>query len=46
MTQERVDRLFKGLDENTLTHGDFYRSILTRWSKGDFSHVAQDHNAI
>lgn len=46
MTEERIKWLLNALDEIDVNHEETYRDILERWSKGDFSQVASDHNQI
>ncbi|MEX3746499.1 DUF6241 domain-containing protein [Lysinibacillus xylanilyticus] len=46
ITQEKVDRLLAVCKMNDYKHNDLYISILERWSKGDFSHAVEDHNAV
>lgn len=48
ITDERVKWLFNGLDKTkqTLKHSELYRSILKRWTDGDFSNVVNDHNDL
>ncbi|EAZ85795.1 DUF6241 domain-containing protein [Lysinibacillus fusiformis] len=46
ITQEKVDRLLAVCKMNDYKYKELYISILERWSKGDFSHAVEDHNAI
>jgi hypothetical protein len=48
LTPERVNRLIQVVENNQKNYinADLYFDILKRWLKVDFSHVAQDHNAI
>ncbi|SFG25677.1 DUF6241 domain-containing protein [Sporolactobacillus nakayamae] len=46
ITQNRVDWLYRALDQNKFTYEKTYQAILKRWKKGDFSKVDQDHNAV
>lgn len=46
MTDERVNTLLSVVEENDYDHGDVYKEILTRWAKGDFSQIVEDHNTI
>ena len=46
ITQAKVDRLLAISKESNYKFKELYISILERWSKGDFSHSVEDHNAI
>lgn len=46
ITQAKVDRLLAVVKMNDYKYKELYISILERWSKGDFSHAVEDHNAI
>lgn len=46
ITQAKVDRLLEISKESNYKFKELYVSILERWSKGDFSHAVEDHNAI
>ncbi|MGG3467984.1 DUF6241 domain-containing protein [Neobacillus pocheonensis] len=46
LTQERVDRLLKVVNNNHYVNAEVYQSILKRWAKKDFSRVDKDHNEI
>ncbi|MGE7688101.1 DUF6241 domain-containing protein [Lysinibacillus sp. NPDC097214] len=46
ITQAKVDRLLAISKESNYKFKELYISILERWSKGDFSHAVEDHNAI
>ena len=46
ITQAKVDRLLEVSKESNYKFKELYIEILERWSKGDFSHAVEDHNAI
>lgn len=46
ITQAKVERLLDVAKMNDYKYKELYVSILERWSKGDFSHAVEDHNAI
>jgi len=46
ITQAKVDRLLEISKESNYKFRELYIEILERWSKGDFSHAVEDHNAI
>lgn len=46
ITQAKVDRLLAVCKMNDYKFNELYIPILERWSKGDFSHAVEDHNAI
>ncbi|MEK5233156.1 DUF6241 domain-containing protein [Lysinibacillus sp. FSL K6-0232] len=46
ITQEKIDRLLAVCKMNDYKFNELYIPILERWSKGDFSHAVEDHNAI
>ena len=46
ITQAKVDRLLEISKESNYKFKELYIEILERWSKGDFSHAVEDHNAI
>ncbi len=46
ITQAKVERLLDVAKINDYKYKELYVSILERWSKGDFSHAVEDHNAI
>ncbi|MFZ7943918.1 DUF6241 domain-containing protein [Neobacillus sp. 19] len=48
LTPNRVKRLIEVVSDNRAkyVHASVYLDILTRWSKGDFSQVDHDHNAV
>ncbi len=48
LTHDRVNRLMKVVHENysVYRNSNIYIDILKRWSKGDFSNVADDHNKV
>ncbi|WP_369593443.1 DUF6241 domain-containing protein [Lysinibacillus pakistanensis] len=46
ITQAKVDRLLDVAKMNDYKYKELYVSILERWSKGDFTHAVEDHNAI
>ncbi|WP_223592063.1 DUF6241 domain-containing protein [Neobacillus bataviensis] len=48
LTNERVNRLLDVVNENrsNYKYTHVYNDILSRWAKGDFSRVDEDHNEI
>lgn len=46
ITQAKVDRLLEVSKESNYKFKELYIEILEKWSKGDFSHAVEDHNAI
>ena len=46
LTSERIVFLLKVVTEQKYKHGEVYKEILSRWSKGDFSRADKDHNEI
>ncbi|WP_336990225.1 DUF6241 domain-containing protein [Bacillus infantis] len=48
ITPDRISRLIYVVEANEMNyqHSDLYLDILKRWSEGDFSSAARDHNSI
>jgi len=46
ITQAKVDRLLEISKKSDYKFKELYIEILERWSKDDFSHAVEDHNAI
>jgi len=46
ITDNRIKWLLNSLDVIEVEHENTYRRILTKWNKGDFSKIDEDHNGI
>lgn len=46
ITDERMDWLLEVVQQHDFPNKKLYENILTKWKKGDFSNVVEDHNSV